>query len=255
LEEGIAADLWDEQRGCFYDQTLQARTAIVNSYYCPSQDHGSRILVQSVDPQDGHSHPRTDTLAGGGGYQGSISDYRAVAGSTCVVSGADNNGTYITIKYDDAVSNPLTHLVDGPVPQCRQSNVVKGGTGNRGTIRWKALTSLKSITDGTTKTLLGGEVGKYHSEHVHAFNGDFFPGWWVGELEPFCQKCGLNRDDGGDSGFGGMHPGIVMFAMCDGSVQNISREISLTVLDRMATRAGDDPYELDGTATSCKHTP
>jgi hypothetical protein len=162
---------------------------------------------------------------------------------------------FVTIKYDQAEANAFNHLVDGPIPQCRQTNVVKGGNGNRGVISWRAMTGLKNITDGTSKTLLGGEVGKYHSEHIHAFNGDFFAGWWVGELEPFCQDCGLNRADGGDSGFGSMHPGTVLFVMCDGSVQSISRDTSLTVMDRMATRAGDDPYQVDGTAAPCKHVP
>jgi hypothetical protein len=27
------------------------------------------------------------------------------------------------------------------------------------------------------------------------------------------------------------------------------------VLDRMATRAGDDPYTIDGVASPCQHTP
>ncbi len=256
LEEGVAADLWDPQRGCFYDQTLEARTAIVPSYYCPSMSHGSRILTQTDPTDDGHGHPLHDPFAPGLGYQGSISDYRAVAGSTCVYTGTLNNsGMNVTVKYNQAVGNEFYHLVDGPVPQCRRTNVTKGGTGNRGAISWNAMTSLKSITDGTSKTLLGGEVGKRISEQDHAFNGDHFPGWYIGELEPFCQKCDLNKNEGGDQGFGGMHPGIVMFVMCDGSVRPVSRETNLAVLDRAATRAGDDPYEFDGAAEPCQHIP
>jgi prepilin-type N-terminal cleavage/methylation domain-containing protein len=255
LEETVAADLWDPQLGCFYDQTLEARTAIVSSFYCPSQSHESRILTQADDPDDGHSHQPTDPFAPGLGYQGSISDYRGVAGSTCIVSGTTNTGLSVTIKYNQAQANAFSHLVDGPIPQCRVTNVVKGGAGNRGALQWKAFTSLKNITDGTSKTLLGGEVGKGLSEKVHAFNGDFFPGFWIGEMEPFCQKCGLNEDDDGDEGFGGMHSGIVMFVMCDGSVRAISRETNLAVLDRAATRAGDDPYDFEGSAESCKHVP
>lgn len=254
LEEGVAADLWDPQRGCFYDQTLEARTAIVPSYYCPSMSHSSRIYTQTDPTDDGHGHPLQDPFVPGSGYQGSISDYRAVAGSTCVLTITVGAATHV-VKYRDAIGNAFYHFVDGPIPQCRQGNVVKGGAGGRGTIRWTAMTSLKNITDGTSKTLLSGEVGKYHSEYVHAFNGDHFPGLWIGELEPFCQRCGLNRDDDGDPGFGGMHPSIVMFVMCDGSVRPVSRETSLAVLDRAATRAGDDPYEFDGTVEPCQHIP
>jgi hypothetical protein len=46
-----------------------------------------------------------------------------------------------------------------------------------------------------------------------------------------------------------------MFLLCDGSVQSISRDINLAVLDRMATRAGDDPYDVDGVAQSCVRVP
>jgi hypothetical protein len=117
------------------------------------------------------------------------------------------------------------------------------------------MTKLKDITDGTSKTLLAGEVGKYHSERAHAFNGDHEPGISIGEEEPFCQRCHLNSTEGGDEGFGSMHPNVVLFILCDGSVQAISRDTSLAVLDRAATRAGEDPYEFDGNVAPCKHVP
>ena len=222
LEESLVLSLWDEQFGCFYDQPLEMRTATINAFYCPSQHHNSRIVEQAADPQDGHSHPRTDTKAGGQ-WKGSLSDYRAVAGSTCLARGNDTQGNLVTIRYDAAVGNQYTCLADGPIPQPR-SLPVRGGAGNRGVLRWEALTSLKSITDGTSKTLLGGEVGRAISERTHAFNGDFFPGFWVGLLEPFCDKCTQSTDEGGDQGFGGAHNGVVMFVMCDSSVQAISHE-------------------------------
>ena len=55
----------------------------------------------------------------------------------------------------------------------------------------------------------------------------------------------------GDNGFGGNHAGVVNFVMCDGSVQAISRDVDLNVMDRAATRAGDDPYDFNGTAPEC----
>ena len=117
------------------------------------------------------------------------------------------------------------------------------------------ITALKSITDGTSKTLLGGEVSRAEAERTHAFNGDFFPGRWIGEEEPFCEKCTLSDAEGGDKAFGGAHTSSVNFIMCDGSVHAVSRDTNLSVLDRMATRAGDDPYEIDGTTTPCNHNP
>lgn len=270
LEEQIVADMWKSKGasgnanwGCFYDQAYEYRTAIINSFYCPSMSHDSRILIQSVPTGDGgHGHAATDSSpkASGSGWQGSISDYRAMAGSTCVVQGYDVNGALQKLAYNDATTNNQSCLVDGPIPSPRTRPTGTGPNGKydstfRGIIGFKALTAIKNVTDGTSKTLLGGEVSRREAERAHAFNGDFFPGYWVGEKEPFCTKCTQSLDEGGDPGFGGAHPGIVNFVLVDGSVQSLSRDINLVVLDRMATRAGDDPYEVGGTASPCNHTP
>src|SRR5215204_1992646 len=67
MEEQIVADMWkskgaggDPNRGCFYDQSVEYRTAIINSFYCPSMPHDSRILTQADPPGDGHSHSPTE---------------------------------------------------------------------------------------------------------------------------------------------------------------------------------------------------
>ena len=262
LEEAQIASMWDLKSGCFYDQSYEMRTAIVSSFYCPSQHHDSRILIQASATSDGHSHSATDTSAkaGGSGWQGSISDYRAVAGSTCVVQGYDVNSIFQRLAYNDATTNNQSCLNDGPIPSPRTKPIGTGPNGkydsaNHGIVSFKPITSLKNITDGTTKTLLGGEVSRRESERTHAFNGDFFPGYWIGEQEPFCDKCVETAEEGGDPGFGGAHPGVVNFVMVDGSVQTLSRDTNLAVLDRMATRDGDDPYDISGTATPCLHTP
>jgi hypothetical protein len=116
---------------------------------------------------------------------------------------------------------------------------------------------LKDVIDGTSKTLLAGEVGRGTSERGHAFNGDHFPGVHIGwgrtsssDHQGFCERPanGPNDPEPGDGGFGSVHTGVVLFVMCDGSVQPISKDTELKVLDAMATRAGGETYTLEGGA-------
>jgi prepilin-type processing-associated H-X9-DG protein len=76
---------------------------------------------------------------------------------------------------------------------------------------------------------------------------------WIGELKQFCEKCYWGPAEGGDDGFGSVHNSTVNFAMCDGSVQGISKDIDPKVLDCMATRAGDETYDVTGTVPACTH--
>ena len=136
LEEEQILSMWDPQLGCFYDQPLELRTAVVAGFFCPSQHHDSRVIVQPNDPNDGHPHPRTDPKVGSGGWQGSISDYRAVAGSTCVVAGTNADGVFKTLRYEDAVTNPDSCLNDGAIPSPR-TKPIRTGPSNRGVQSWE----------------------------------------------------------------------------------------------------------------------
>ena len=249
MEEAAAADLWDNDRGCFYDQTYEARTVAIPGFYCPTQSHDSLILeVNSDDTQ--HSHPRRDPITGRE-WSGSISDYRAVSGSTCPIvipvsprfpsGSAITNGDYQGNNGD---------YVDGAMPQARRPLTFRSGGNGRQVVSFNPVTRLAKITDGTSKTLMVGEVSLAAAEAVQAFNGDHRPGLAVGETKPFCKDCTTKQ---GQQAFGSGHPGVVIFVMCDASVQSISRDVDLRVMDRAATRAGDDPYDLNSTAISC-HT-
>jgi hypothetical protein len=263
MESQAISDLWDPKLGCYFDQTLLFRNQVIESYVCPSMNHES--LIVSATPDSSHSHGAVDPFVPGNrGWQGSVGDYRAVRGSTCVYR-HNEAGFPNPLMYDE-IDNGTGHLVDGPVPQCRRNDVKTTASTGKGptVLQFTMLTSLKHITDGTSKTLLVGEVGRGTSERTPIFNSnDNTIATPAGEERPFCQRCTspaprvgetFNSTVHGDSGFGGAHNGIVTFLMCDGSVQQISRDIDFAVLDRMATRAGDDPYELDRPATPCQHT-
>jgi prepilin-type N-terminal cleavage/methylation domain-containing protein len=255
MEQSQVKKLWDPSLGCFYDQRLATRAAVVDAFFCPSQQHDAKTMAALEQSSDGHTHAsRFDPEVPGSLYVGSLADYRSVRGSTCPV--LDDTGTLV-VNFDGSQG----HFADGAAPQCNKAKVKFGGAGNRGVMSFRAETSLKNITDGTSLTAFAGEVGRFRSERGHAFNGDHFPAVALGEGRPFCQRCELppNPDvsapsspEWGDDGFGSVHAGVVLFVMCDASVQSISKETDLAVLDRMATRAGDDIYDLNGTAPSCQ---
>jgi prepilin-type N-terminal cleavage/methylation domain-containing protein len=273
MEQNQIKGLWDKFRGnygCFYNQTLQARTSSVDGYFCPSQNHESRSIIVPTIPADGnHGHDRGDPEVPGTavGYMGAISDYRPVGGSTCSFFNPDAANPTALNNYQLLSDSALAHLLDGPVPQInRTTGLVMGGTNSRYIVGWNGATSLKNITDGTSLTLLVGEVGRGRSESGHAYNGDHFPyefaGSRVNNGKGFCERCDLPPDtrsstpeaekmNFGDTGFGGNHPGTTIFAMCDASVQAIQRDIDLNVMDRMATRSGDDLYDINGSASQC----
>jgi prepilin-type N-terminal cleavage/methylation domain-containing protein len=262
MENAAVKDLWDYEAGCFYDQSYEFRTMIVQEFFCPSQTHETKIAMGNV-AMDGHPHPAADPVSGAPRYEGSISDYKAVLGSTCPVYDVESNTWVHPLNID----NNLGPLADGATPQAKHNDVnfLPGAPTNRKLGKWKGQTSFKSITDGTSKTLLAGEVGRHTSEVGHAFNGDHTPGLTLGEFSDFCQRCdlgppktatgiinlALGLTGWGDPGFGSVHPAVVQFVMCDGSVQSISKNTDLAVLDALASRARGEEFSIDGTLPSC----
>src|SRR6185503_5556246 len=101
------------------------------------------------------------------GYYGALADYRPLAGSTCSVRDDAGNLRAHSAGFDSSSA----HLVDGPVPQInRATGLIKE---NNHVKSWRGATKLKNIVDGTSLTLLAGEVGRAISEGGHAYNGDF----------------------------------------------------------------------------------
>jgi len=241
---------------------------VIEAYYCPSQLHDSKILAISNPPSDGHNHPSsifTQADKDAGGVLGALSDYRGNDGSPCPKANnlANAGVTSGQLLYPVDLTGYFGALSNGPIPMLDKFNAGQfvrteppKYPNNRGVASWRPRTAFKDILDGTSKTVLGGEVGRATSEIGHAFNGDHNPGivLGVGRVKDddevgdngFADEAGLGPGEGGDLGFGSVHPGVVLFVMCDGSVHAISKDTDLWVLDAMATRAEGEIYSLDG---------
>jgi prepilin-type N-terminal cleavage/methylation domain-containing protein len=269
MEESTIKGLWDLKAGtygCFYDQSFQCRTATVNAYFCPSQAHDSRMMVIPSPSGDGHGHPVSDPDPAAGsppvGFMGSISDYRGVFSSSCTQKDASGTVLFPKPSTGGGFDGKSGHLADGAMPQASYYDITWEGTATKRMLGFKPRVSFKSITDGTSHTALAGEVGRGTSEAGHAFNGDFTStNMQLGWRKPFCQRCDLppappsataaEKLAAGDSGFGSVHAGVVNFAFCDGSTHGLSKDTDLGVLDCLATRAGGESYQLDGTYPTC----
>jgi prepilin-type N-terminal cleavage/methylation domain-containing protein len=120
--------------------------------------------------------------------------------------------------------------------------------------------TLAAVTDGTSNTILVGEVSE--TENVHQANiGDgAFPIWAGGNEERGCgDKLGIgsalrvidnnywiNRRTSGDSNlaFGSKHPGGAQFALVDGSARFISQNVDINTYKFLGGRNDGNAVEM-----------
>ena len=120
---------------------------------------------------------------------------------------------YPGLPAADAAGLALAHYAGN-------ARVLTDGTGLR----------LEEITDGSTRTLLAGEV-----------NANFLP--WAHPANTRDPAVGI----GDPAGFAGPRPsGATQVTMADGSVQALSADIDPAVLRALATPAGGEPVDAGG---------
>ena len=264
MENVALGSRWDMATGDFYDQPRDVRAQIMQEYICPSQSHDSLIYSHElISSPGGHTHSGGDD---GNKYDGSIADYMASSGTSCLLT----NGSGVSIS-EGSSSTVFADKADGSIIPCKTRAWVSipaspGSNFPQKIESYKLRLGIKDITDGTSKTLMFGEISKVRADRFQGFNGDSNPGLLAGEDLPFAQdpEPVFTDDAAGNTArsqylssvsFGSTHPGVVQFAMVDGSVQAISKDLDPAVLDRMCSRRGDDPYQIDGTAPTCLIAP
>jgi len=115
---------------------------------------------------------------------------------------------------------------------------------------WQGLVRLANITDGTSNTMLMGEknvrrttkwgtgedrnvYGFTNANNVRRFAGlDNKDGTSQYKLDGYTAAEVTQAID--NRAFGGLHPGVVQFVFCDGSVHPLKRNTSLVTLGRLA---------------------
>ncbi|WP_254509373.1 DUF1559 domain-containing protein [Anatilimnocola floriformis] len=188
------------------DQTPQAYQSKIKMYYCPSR------------------LPHVPSVSDFANPGGSLTDYACSFGTAADYTAS--NGAMIPNMPDVGV---------------------EASTGRDYLVSWRGQLNLASITDGTSNTSFYGEKhirpaslrGKNEDRSVFsgvrnthrrmmgtAANGDVRP-----LLPPTANTAVAN------SSFGSSHPGICLFAFCDGSVRALQLQTDLTTLSRVVQRA------------------
>lgn len=199
---------WDGAcRRSMYEMPLAQRRVVVPQYICPTRSRDSAVVTLKAD--------FVNFFPGRLQYMGSTSDYGGCKGARVPGVAYLQRGVLLE-------SGALVHGVYKEFPDDVQRPTA-----------WKGRISLSMIEDGTSHTLLAGELSERPANTRHAFNGDKTGGEWLGILNPPAA-------DDDDSGFGSDHVGVIQFAFCDGSVRPLSIETNIHLLEALATRAGGE---------------
>ncbi|HXG10566.1 MAG TPA: DUF1559 domain-containing protein [Gemmataceae bacterium] len=184
----------------------------VKTYLCPSRPPATLST--------------NDAFPGGGG----LCDYNPNYGTRPGVANANAEG-------------PIINAIP---------TVVRDASGNFILTDWKSRTTMLSITDGSSNTLLWGEKhirpsslrptrGRNEDRSVFGNQNNS-----IRRVAGIQQNNTANlrplappEDENGafaNQRFGGPHPGICMFVFCDGSVKPVKLSVDLNTLTALATR-------------------
>jgi prepilin-type N-terminal cleavage/methylation domain-containing protein len=207
IEQKNIYDLWDIKQQSSR-QVVQAYQQQVKAYWCPSR------LKQVLS--------KSDFVAAGGG----IGDYNPCQGTLPGVNNGNDDGAFMAATAEFQKSGSFT-IVNSYRPRVRLAN----------------------ITDGTSNTLMFGEK-HIRPQSLRGKNEDRSHFGGQNNSNRRCAGIQQNNtanvrplrpanDQNGtfaNQSFGGPHPGICEFVMCDGSIRKVNINVNINTLTYMATR-------------------
>ena len=237
LEAQVLADLWDPS-GEFYIQPPNMVQGQIATFYCPSRRSPPQVSFPGAESFMGRA---PDSMTG------ALSDYAACTGDGV-------NGASI-LDYHFRGANGVFVCYADNFASCggTSSNMKYNGEG--------FYVRAKSISDGTSKTLLIGEkhvpqegFGLYRkfspsdSKFTFFFDNSIYnpddyltssryagPSFGLAQSEDAAPRA-TDRAQIAGAGFGGSHPGICQFVFADGSVRPLSVEMNTDILGYLAHR-------------------
>jgi prepilin-type N-terminal cleavage/methylation domain-containing protein len=236
IEQGNLFRAWDIRQG-FSSQSALARESQVKIFFCPAR----RGPMLSPASQNGGPN---------GGLDGACGDYACCAGD------GNNPNTYLAngAMINGHVTNP-----GGPGPQAGVNGIDQPNANPPALplvpiLSFTSYTTLVSITDGTSNTLMLGE--KHVRLNHFGESGDGDEAYYSGTSYDSAQRVAGNgypiardaRDNNShrQDMFGSWHTsGICQFALADGSVRGIKPSIDVVNLGYLANRADGHVISVD----------
>jgi prepilin-type N-terminal cleavage/methylation domain-containing protein len=149
--------------------------------------------------------------------------------------------SYKGVLGDNVVWPQATSHLDGTLPDCHWD--VSGCNGLFWRTAYFKPLKFKDIIDGQSKTLMVGECVVGQDFHSAAFFAD---GDWASANVPLnfflvgFDEQGISDNWYEVRGFRSLHPGVVQFALADGSVQVLQEGIDHKIYRGLATRNGGE---------------
>jgi hypothetical protein len=167
----------------------------------------------------------------------------------------DNDG-YAASHYCGNAGNAFADYSCGAFKGKQQNGVLLFANDND----WTEVVKMSDIVDGTSDTLMVGEVGISQDVGPHKTDDGNFPIWAGGNNDGGCsawnmgsclrlcdREFRLNRRDSRESNlsFGSAHPGGANLGLADASVRFFADDADPEVLHRLGSRNGENPHRGD----------
>ena len=160
-----------------------------------------------------------------------------------------SNAVWTAHYYGVLGPNGTNNYANPPVAySCSALSDAFGGYCNQGAMFFTTGTVMSDFRDGSSSTLLLGEISWHSMPYYRAFNRGYYTDS-RGTLLPFAKNVqyrinSQNTTTWNNVSFGSPHPGGCHFAIADGSSRFVADSIAMNVYMALASRNGAEPVSL-----------